>query len=514
VSFVTGRFFAARPEDARGQLGIANSGYQLDPTELLLTASVRDASRLARAGPDGFASHLRPSEQARRYLASSQFCGSCHDVRLFGSDVLGASQRGEHFKRLRNAYTEWSEWAAGERAAGRTPASCQDCHMSTFPGACEVGERPNADPIHDNCPDGTAFVPHAPGRRASGRVASNSPTVAAISPHYFSGVDLPLAREISDEALDAPGLDVHGVPLSAKKRRNLLLSRALRLELDAARRVGSELEVPVVVENVWGGHKVPAGFSQEREIWVHLRITDGRGNLVYEVGRVDRNDEDLRDKVFLRVNTDPDRVDGVGRPVGLFGADVRDGADVPRWSPPPELGGSSFRGRGLINFQNGFLRCVRCLGEVSPTGECLPRGFERHRAERFADGDYDIDTGECRSNLFGRNALLEIYFPVGSLDADRGFVKGPDAIIDTRSLSPNRPVRYTYQLPVSGRQGPFSVTARLMFRSFPPFLVRSFAEYEAKQAAGGRRPSGPLVTFEMLQRLERVELARRELVVP
>jgi hypothetical protein len=53
-----------------------------------------------------------------------------------------------------------------------------------------------------------------------------------------------------------------------------------------------------------------------------------------------------------------------------------------------------------------------------------------------------------------------------------------------------------------------------MFRSFPPFLVRSFAEYEAKQAAGGRRPSGPLVTFEMLQRLERVELARRELVVP
>jgi hypothetical protein len=294
----------------------------------------------------------------------------------------------------------------------------------------------------------------------------------------------------------------------------MLIRRSLRLDLGDAKRLGGTLEIPLTIENVRGGHKIPAGFSQEREIWVHLRVEDGGGRVVYEVGRVERNDEDLHDKVFLRVNTDPDAVDFQGRPVGLFGADVRAGPDVPQWSPPPERGGNDFRGKGLINFQNGFLRCVRCIGTVSPTGECEPLGFESHRAQRFADGDYDIDTGECRSNLVGEAALFETYFPVGALDASRGFVKGPDAIIDTRSLPPGVPKRYTYVLPTGGRQGPFRLVARLMFRGFPPFLVRAFAEYEQKQAVRGRRPSGPLVTFDMLERLERVEVARKTLILP
>ena len=51
-----------------------------------------------------------------------------------------------------------------------------------------------------------------------------------------------------------------------------------------------------------------------------------------------------------------------------------------------------------------------------------------------------------RSNLSGMNALFETYFPIGALDASRGTPKGPDAIIDTRSLPPGVPVRYTYEL--------------------------------------------------------------------
>ncbi|MEZ4443997.1 MAG: hypothetical protein R3B72_33290 [Polyangiaceae bacterium] len=512
-SFVTGIVYASRPEDRRGKLGIANSGYLLDPAELLL----QGPGGLEKAATQGgFAVHARPTDAARRYLASSDFCGSCHDVRLFGTDVIGVS-KGEHFKRLRNAYSEWAAWAADERAAGREPASCQGCHMSSFPGVCVPGERPDEDPIHDGCPEGTRFEARAPGERVTGRVAQASAEATAISPHYFAGVDMPLAREIADEALAADGLDAAGIPLSAKRRRDLLLRASMELSLGEAQRSGASLSIPVLVENVGAGHKVPAGFSQEREIWVHLRVEDGQGRVVYEVGRVERNDEDLHDKVFLRVNTDPGRIDGQGRPVGLFGADIRDGPDVPEWSPPPDVGGDRFVGRGLINFQNGFLRCVRCIGLVGPNGECeapVNGFFGDHRAARFADGDYDLDTGECRSNLSGRAALLETYFPVGSLDADRGLPKGPDAIIDTRSLLPGRRVRYTYQLSTQGRPGPFQVTARLMFRSFPPFLVRAFAEYEAAQAARGKRPSGPLVTFDMLERLERVVVDRASLVVP
>jgi hypothetical protein len=289
--------------------------------------------------------------------------------------------------------------------------------------------------------------------------------------------------------------------------------------IDGARHSGSSLQIPVTLENTGAGHRVPAGFSQERETWVELVVTDGRGALVYEVGKVDqqggRDVGDLRDKHFLRVTTGDDRRDGIGRPLGLFGADVTDGADAPHWSPNPTLGGTSFRGRGLINLQNGFLRCVRCIGTVDEAGECQAGpGQGATRADRFDDAFYDPDSGECRSNLSGGREFFETYFPVGALDADRGLAKAPDAIIDTRSAPPGVRLTYTYDLDTGGRAGPFHVAARLRFRSFPPYLVRAFAAYEARRAREGLRPSGPQVDESMLRRIEVLDLASAEATVP
>jgi hypothetical protein len=499
TSFVTGTTFAARPEDGRGLAGIGNSGYDLRPGDFLLgRGAVGDAS---------VGAHLRPSKVSQAYLRSSEFCGSCHDVRLFGTDTLGAG-RGEHFKRLRNAYSEWAAWASGEARAGRPVSTCQDCHMSSFPGVCVPDPAEAADP---SCPKGFRFSARDPGAWPKGRVATGSAEPAEVVTHWFSGVDVPLSRELSPEIIDEPTVDLGGIPLSARRRRDMLLRRTFRFGLGAARRGGLGIEVPVEIENVGAGHRVPAGFSQEREIWVHLTVRDGDGRVVYEVGRVDRADEDLHDKVFARVNVLPDDLDRKGRPQGVFGADVRDGADVPLWQPPPALGGSAFRGRGLVNFQNGFFRCVRCLGTIAADGHCeAGPGQTETRAARFADGDYDLDTGECRSNLSGTNALFETYFPVGSLDASRGVAKGPDAILDTRSLPPHVPIRYVYDLPSGGRRGPFKVEARLLFRAFPPFLIKGFAAYEREQARRGLRPNGPLVSEDMLGRLEVVEIARAE----
>src|SRR5690606_39504290 len=69
-----------------------------------------------------------------------------------------------------------------------------------------------------------------------------------------------------------------------------------------------------------------------------LPISDGAGRLVYEVGKVERGDQDLADKVFLQVNTDERLFDPEGRPLGVFGADIADGPDLPLWSPDPALG--------------------------------------------------------------------------------------------------------------------------------------------------------------------------------
>jgi hypothetical protein len=519
ISTVTGLSFAMRPEDRLGIGGIANSGYFLDAAELLVGASTRPDAELVSGGV-----HRRPSPEARAYLGSSEFCGACHDVRLFGADAIATPSRGEHFRRLRNAYTEWTQWASLERAAGREPADCQDCHMSSFPGVCVPGDPPPPRPgetditaLRRGCPPGTHFESRAPGELPELRVAAGSGSRSEVTTHYFSGVDIPLTPEFDDAFIDQPELDAIGIPLGGDQRRDLLLGRSFRFELGEGRVRGRTFELPIELENTGAGHKIPAGFSQEREFWVHLRVTDAEDRLIYEVGRVDRNDEDLRDKIFVDVNVDDRIVDGQGRPQGVFGADVIDGPDHQQWEALDGRGpfdpATQFRGRGLINLQNGFLRCVQCIGIIDFQGRCIPANAvqEQHRAARFADADFDNDTGECRSNLFGDDALFEVYFPVGSLDATRGVVKGPDAIIDSRSAPPGVPMRWTYELDLPlGVKGPLKIEARLMFRAFPPFLVKAFADYEARQAAAGLRPSGPLVTREMLAKLAVVEIAKVE----
>jgi hypothetical protein len=423
-------------------------------------------------------------------------CGACHDVRLFGTDVLGGPRRGEHFKRLRNAYSEWRDWSDREARAGRTAPTCQGCHMSRYPGVC-VPADPAAAPDPD-CPRGTRFEARAPSDAPSQRT------------HYFTSVDLPLAPSYPDAFIGDRSLDSQGTPLGLRARRDIMLKRTFRFAMGNVRAVGANLEVPLTIENVGAGHRVPAGFSQEREIWVELRVEDARGDVVYEVGRIDRDDEDLRDKSFDQVSVS-DRPRLSGTPQGVFGADVRDGVDVPSWSPPPALGGDSFRGDGLVNLQNGFLRCVRCIGVIDERGVCKASGEQgATRADRFADAFYDIDTGSCESNLSGTNALFETYFPVGALDASRGISKAPDAIIDTRSAPPGIPLVYTYDIPTRSHPAPFRVRARLRFRAFPPYLVRAFASYEAVQVARGLRPSGPQITAEMLSRVDVIDLASVE----
>lgn len=507
ISPVTGQRFFARPEDRRGTPGIGNSGYHVRP------GALTDGAPIVAGG------HTRPDASAADYLQSSEFCGACHDVRLFGTDARAVDATGEHFKRLRNAYSEWVDWAAAERSAGRDAATCQDCHMSLYPGICAPqGEAPPRDPFGQTrytaleraCPDGTRFSPVEPGTRPSGRTSISSDAASPISSHAFAGVDVPLSSLFPEALVDDPGLDAHGSPRGILQRRDLLLGSTFRFELEPPTRRGAGIEIPITIENIGAGHKVPAGFSQEREIWVHLTVTDRDGRVVYEVGRIDDPAENLRDKRFLRVNVDDRNVDGQGRPLGMFGADIVDGPDVPQWE---EVGPNRFSGRGLVNLQNGFQRCVTCIGRIDGRGRCQPGpGQGRHRADRFTDGGYDLDTGECISNLRGEEKFLEVYFPVGGLDSQRGLTKGPDAIIDERSAVAGEPQQYTYE--VGAPSGPLKIRARLMFRAFPPFLVEAFADYEALQAARGLRPSGPLVTQETLERLEAVELAVAEVTLP
>jgi hypothetical protein len=504
TSPATGATFPMRPEDARGTAGIANSGYLLDPERFLRTT-------LGSGGPSDPIVHARTPEGARDYLRSSEACGACHDVRLFGTDTAAVKERGEHFKRLRNAYSEWRAWADGERAAGRKASTCQDCHMSLYPGVCVPGEAAPSG-LAPVCPPGSRFEARAPGERARGLAAVGSSAVTPVSSHAFTSVDVPLGGDYPRAWAEDSALDPNGVPGGLELRRLALLRHTFRFALGRPTSPGGgRLEIPIELENVGAGHRVPAGFSQEREIWVELSVRDASGRVLYDVGRVDGDEADLRDKIMTRVTTRADLADAKGRPLGVFGADVIDGPDVPRWDPDPAGGPGALRGRGLVNLQNGFFRCVRCIGVVDSAGRCQPGpGQGRNRADRYADGDYDADTGACRSNLDGDRALFETYFPIGALDAERGIAKAADAILDTRSAAPRVPLRYTFDIDVGAAPRPLRVHARLRFRAFPPFLLRAFADYEANAAASGLRPSGPQVTRAMLARNRIVDLAEAD----
>src|SRR5690606_4031656 len=205
------------------------------------------------------------------------------------------------------------------------PADCQDCHMSSFPGVCVAGDpapprvgETDITALRRGCPPGTHFESRAPGERPELRVAAGPGQRSAVPTHYFSGVDIPLTPEFDQAYIDQPELDAAGIPLGGDQRRDLLLGRSFRFALGDPLARGRTLELPIELENTGAGHKIPAGFSQEREFWVHLRITDANDRLIYEVGRVDRNDEDLRDKIFVAVNVDDRIVDQQGRPLGLF----------------------------------------------------------------------------------------------------------------------------------------------------------------------------------------------------
>jgi hypothetical protein len=503
TSTATGAVFPMRPEDLQGQSGISNSGYRIEPSIFLGAGAPKR--------PGDPAVHRRAPEGTSRHLRTSEFCGACHDVRLFGTDTVGVRERGEHFKRLRNAYSEWRAYADVEARAGRPAASCQDCHMSLYPGVCVpdgAGAAGAGGKAERACPPGMHFEAKAPGSYARASIVTTSLGAPRAATHYFTSVDVPLTPSFPDAFADDGRIDALGLPMGLRARRDLMLRHTFEFELGQTRRAGGTLEIPVLLRNTGAGHRVPAGFSQEREIWVELRVFDARGGTVYEVGRVDGDEADLKDKIFLRINTSDAVRDDRGRPLGVFGADVVDGPDVPRWSPNPQRGGTTFRGKGLINLQNGFLRCVRCIGVIDGEGKCQP-GFDqgRTRADRFTDGAYDPDTGECISNLSGGNELFETYFPVGALDAERGIFKAPDAIIDTRSAPPGVQLTYTYEIDAGSHPPPYRVEARLRFRAFPPYLIRAFADYEQRKAAEGLRPSGPQVTLAMLRRIDIVDLA-------
>lgn len=355
-------------------------------------ALVRDESG-TKQGPFATSTGAHLSAESS-LLPSSDFCGTCHDVRAGKPDAV----TGEPFLRVEDTYSEWlaSPWSGSDSPIGE-PVSCQGCHMSLYPLA-------------------------PPNTFAQTQVAAfpSDLPVRKHATHAFTAVSTSLVDDPRYPNQDQPGVyDGFGYPTGQQQRREAMLASACELRLEGTPTLiepgARTLPVVVTVENVGAGHGVPSGFSQEREVWIELVVSDDAGvlyssgmltdSLHPELGETEPDglldDEDLQHRSF---SVDLD----------TLASTVTPGPDADQRPDGVNL--------GLVSFTNDFV-------------------------------SIDTATGDARVVLT----------PLEANHAD-----------NSKALQPFAPQawRYDVPLPAGGVRGDIRVSARLRFRAFPPKFLR------------------------------------------
>lgn len=510
------------------------------------------------------------------HMTDASVCGACHDVRLPIEDVT----TGEALGRVENLFTEWKEspWADADHplnpfrgvpgigalhpVEAGAQVTCQDCHMSLYP-ARGIADAVGLDAFAGVDPATLTRKAHKLYPIGQAADAEGAP-LRRVATHGFFGASVPLVpfpraeasydpAPLSDALLGPEPVDpvlqdawwqarAESARDATQTGRIAMLRAALRLslsDLPAVVAPQDTLRVDAWITNVGAGHNVPAGFSQEREVWVALTVRDlgrpctdnaacsdlieaprfpdpraqcrvtradgviepppGEGydrwmraerSGVCEAGRcvvyrsghlIDQDgdgrvaDDDLRDAL---VRVDPDTL---AETCALPGPD----ADL------RALGVQ----QGLVSFTNQFQRIA-----VDASGAPIPEP----QAERWLRPDVAPDHPEyatqnaryqrLRYAATDPGAALKVMDPVR---ANRFF--------NDNALRPFEPrvARYDIALP-PGVVGPLQIETRVRFRFFVPRLLRTLAAREASRDA-------PLVTEALVDgALDIVDMVRAE----
>ena len=378
--------------------GICHSTISIDHSKTIAESGVGTANAMVHdfQGPmqGPYASQTaHHGGQESDLLTSSLFCGTCHDVRTPKPDVV----TGEPFLRVEDTFSEWknSPWATSDNPYGKE-IRCQDCHMSMFP----LSE---------------------PGTRVQASSVAWPAELRDHANHAFTAVSMPLVDDERYPNVDTTQEDVNGFPLGQKQRRELLLQAAAQLdvELDTKKIESSDdtLRFWIHLENTSTGHNLPSGFSQEREVWVELIVSDEEG-IIYEVGT-------LRD------------------------------------SAHPETG--EMEPDGLLHDEDLQHRTVHV-------------DFDTLQAE-FLPGPH----ADLRPDVQLGMISLTNDFVFQEEDGSRRVVLLPNQANHTdnsRALAPFERRSWLYEVPMPQRAivGPIEVQARLRFRAFPPKFLRLLAQ--------------------------------------
>ena len=183
-------------------------------------------------------------------LVTPGFCGSCHDVTLLNGF------------RLEEAFAEYKR-----TDAARQGITCQDCHMG----------RTN--------PDGS-FISTRIARNPAGRDFPPTRPRSPFAKHDIVGGNtlvLGMFRDHGEELGTSAPREAFEATLAAT--RALLRTESAELRLLNPRVENGQLALEIEAIN-GTGHKLPTAHPTRRA-WLHVRVTDAAGRLVFESGQVD-----------------------------------------------------------------------------------------------------------------------------------------------------------------------------------------------------------------------------------
>ncbi|UCD36176.1 MAG: hypothetical protein JSU90_04930 [Nitrospiraceae bacterium] len=171
------------------------------------------------------------------------FCGSCHDVTnpVIYTRTPGADRMLHPIERT---YTEWF-WSGY-----RDQTSCEDCHdPMKFKGAQTWMIYPGLDSMWGEVDRPWSMPPF------------NYPVNPSRTQAYMEAMHR--NREFMQQ--EAADITFMNAPASVS--------------------AGGDVTVSVKVTNKTG-HKLPSGFAEGRQMWIHIRAVDGAGTLLFESGYV------------------------------------------------------------------------------------------------------------------------------------------------------------------------------------------------------------------------------------
>ncbi|MBI5388655.1 MAG: hypothetical protein HZA90_28675 [Verrucomicrobia bacterium] len=355
---------------------------------------------VARQDPHRFRG-IDASQPDERFLKSATLCGTCHDVTnpLLDTDnqITTVPNMPASMKQpIERTFTEWY-WSAFRKEG----VACQNCHAPMkFQGAQTWMLYPGLSTLWANVDE----------------VWTQPPFNYAV----------PASREMAY--------------FTSARRNQEFMRSAASMRILRTQRVGDTLRVTVrVINNT--GHKLPTGFGEGRQMWIHFQAQQGNGPLLYENGALDGNGHFVGGKPGVRAHYE-------------FHAVVSEHTKSLKKANGKSIVDSN--DDGVVTEAEKDFHFV-LFTEIKQDNRIPPRGWDRNAY--FRDGAFVIP-----ENRYAAGQNWD----------------------DT-----------TYEIPLNGYRGKVNVTAALRYQTFSrdyiDFLVENDKEPTVKNGGRARKiPDGPL----------------------